>query len=64
MQQNNNDLTNVDVLSHINTNDANQPSNIDKDGNVQRKSRGYQVNTEQSAQRAPDVPFNQNSPSQ
>ena len=38
---NNNDLTQVDMLSHLNTNDGGTPATIDEFGNVVRKAKSF-----------------------
>lgn len=41
MNNNNKDLTSVDMLSHLNTNMSDVPATIDEFGNVNRKSMSY-----------------------
>ena len=38
---NNNDLTNLDMLSHLNTNKQDMPATIDEFGNVVRKAQSF-----------------------
>lgn len=41
MQKANNDLSTVDMLSHLNTNMSDMPATIDEHGNVNRRNQSF-----------------------